>query len=96
MKFDKVMRGGSQKIDVLIDDPSGKNIRLSAATVYDWYDSKSLNLTGDYKICFRNNERFEKQIYINIVGNSKYGTLEKKQKQQEINQTHTYMQVRNF
>lgn len=91
--FFKGLSGGNTKIDVIIDDPSGRNIHTAEDRFYEWFDSQMLNQTGVYKICFRNSQGSEKRIFINIVANSNFEASQQFEKQKLINETHSYMNV---
>lgn len=83
-------------INVFVEDPTGKLIYSSNSQIYQWYDSTKLNVSGDYKICFGNDEAREKQLYINILANSKHDTVKRIENEKQLNETHTYMVVRIY
>lgn len=87
------MSGGDLKMDVRISDPNGQLIHSSSDTIYEWFDSKLLNYTGEYKVCVQNKNAYVKRIYLNIVANTRQEFVEKLEKQKALNQTHSFMNV---
>ncbi len=80
-------------IDVSVSDPSRQEIYSLKSTSFAWYDNNNITLDGDYKICVKNDEFAEKRVYINIISFAKDKAEKKTKEMQQLNDTHTSLEV---
>lgn len=91
-----MISGGDKLVDVLIDDPKGVRIFSTQDKSFEWFDSKPLNHTGDYKVCTNNPEVYPKVVYFNMVSVSKKEAVKLMNLSVEINETQIFLDVRKL